>query len=96
MSDWYGISKKQIFASKGEQLYRFYPSLATALKTVYPTHPWRASLFTGSSVPPKGYWRNKKHILNVLNTAERHMGISKVRRLSRLTGRGGKNVDYWN
>lgn len=75
MSDWYGVSRREVEEIGGEVLFQHGNSLPKLLKKVYPDFDWdlgRFVLKTGRSL-------KKDSLLAALTTIEQRLGIQNVR-----------------
>lgn len=62
----------------GSRLFKRYSSLPQILQAVYPEHTWQTSRFVESGNTPRGYWKDKDNLLQVLAAAEEKLGIKQV------------------
>jgi hypothetical protein len=66
LEDWYSISVEQVRKNGGTTLMNKHTTLLTALKELYPDHPWDGTKFIQQV--PKGYWlsiENQRQYVNV-------------------------------
>jgi len=80
LDDWYNVNRRDVERSGGIGLLAQYPSLEKAVQTLYPEHSWKDSKFRPDrEIRPKGFWKDKKNLLEILSKAEERLGIAKVR-----------------
>ena len=79
LSDWYRISRKQVSVRGGERLFRYFPSLDSALRAVYPSYPWETWKFVEGDQAPRGFWKQKDNLLKAVDWVEKKMGLTKVK-----------------
>ena len=76
------MHRREVEKRSGAGLFVYYSSLSKALQSVYPEYPWQPSKFRLEREKrervPVGYWQDKEHLLEVLQSAEEKLGISKV------------------
>jgi len=76
LSDWYGITRKEITQRGGSALFNHYPSLEQALRTVYPDFPWQSMRF--SDKQPKGHWADMKNQRELVEKIGVELGVKEV------------------
>src|SRR5262249_52571465 len=75
-SDWYRVRRKALEARGAGPLFQQHPSLESALRQIYPEFPWHPSQFL-ENVEDRDR-RNEQKLLDSLDMAEKHMGITQV------------------
>ena len=60
-------------------MLHFYPSVESALRTVYPEHDWKSSGFIQEGRSPSGFWKDGNNVKCALDMAEGKLGIKEVR-----------------
>ena len=75
MSDWYGVSQKDIGDRGGRGLFKQYASLYEVLKVIYPEYPWEAQQFVRM---PSDYWASLDHRRECLQRICAELGITEV------------------
>jgi len=82
LSDWYGITRKQVKEKGGRCLFFQHTSLADLLKACYPDFVWQQSKFREEGSTPHGYWDNAKVKREWLDKIGPQLGIKEVPSLS--------------
>ena len=60
-------------------IFALYPSLAEALKTLYPDFPWNASQFWESKkLTPPGYFRDPNNLRPIIEDIGKKLGVNQV------------------
>lgn len=78
MTDWYGVSRREVLSLGGKGLFRYYSTLEKALRVAYPDFPWDSAAFKNINKTPSGHWKKKDNLLEALKAAEQKMGLTKV------------------
>ena len=78
LSDWYGITRKQVKEKGGRCLFFQHTSLADLLKACYPDFVWQQSKFREEGSTPHGYWDNAKVKREWLDKIGPQLGIKEV------------------
>lgn len=60
-------------------MFRYYPSLESLLRGLYPNHQWETWQFIEAEQTPRGFWRSKANLFKAIDWAEKKMGITKVK-----------------
>ena len=60
-------------------IFALYPSLAAALKTLYPDFPWNTSQFWESkNLTPPGYFRDPNNLRPIIEDIGKKLGVNQV------------------
>jgi len=68
----------QLERNGGRGLFNYYSTLENALRSIYPEYPWDTFKFWDANRVPHGHWKDKDNIVNVLERAEKAIGIQRV------------------
>jgi uncharacterized protein YunC (DUF1805 family) len=75
LDDWYSVSREEVCKKAPFLNNNYQGNLLTALKTLYPHHPWNSSQF---SLLPKGYWNNLEHQREKLEQVGKELGVKQL------------------
>lgn len=78
MSDWYTVSRKDIYELGGRGLFEQYQSLEEALRTVYPTYPWDSGEFLRWRRLHKSHWSDPAEQRTFLEDVASKLGVTQV------------------
>lgn len=78
-SDWYGVSRQELMRLGGRGLFQYFPSLAEALKAVYPDVPWQPSKFVINGKTPHGFWSNVANQRGFFEEIAQDLGLEEVK-----------------
>ena len=62
----------------GRGLFQYFPSLAHALKAVYPDVPWQVSKLATVGKTPHGFWNDVNNQKEFFEQAGKELGIEEV------------------
>jgi len=78
LSDWYPITRKEVYHRGGSPLFIRFNSLEHALRTLYPTYPWQSLRFLESGKARNGFWDDPDNVRSAIDKAEQRLGLEKV------------------